>query len=141
MFGALWTKCRMGNMRISISVLLRAACQRHSWPAGSLRRTLSRFLLASYKATRILCWSVYSSLASLTEKVQRYGGALELRQIRVGFLLALLLFAVGCSSTLSHSGLAEPSVRLVDLEDIGELENRFNQDVGLPRLILILSPT
>ena len=81
------------------------------------------------------------TLAGLTEKVQRYEGALELRQIRVGFLLALLLFVVGCSSTLSHSGLAQPSVGLVDLEDIGELENRFNQDVGLPRLILILSPT
>ena len=93
------------------------------------------------RATVIRCWSVYALLAGLTEKVQRYGGALELRQIRVGFLLALLLFVVGCSSTLSHSGLAEPSVRLADLEDIGELENRFNQDVGLPRLILILSPT
>jgi hypothetical protein len=30
---------------------------------------------------------------------------------------------------------------LTDLHDLGELQSRFNQDAGRPRLILLVSPT
>ena len=34
-----------------------------------------------------------------------------------------------------------PDVVLTDINEIGELRARFNQDKGTPRLVLLLSPT
>jgi hypothetical protein len=34
-----------------------------------------------------------------------------------------------------------PKVTLVDVSSLGELRKRFNADAGLPRLLLLLSPT
>lgn len=60
------------------------------------------------------------------------------------FLLVLLL--TGCG----HSGaLTEPwdrpsppaGMSLTDLHDMGDLQARFNQDAGKPRLVLLVSPT
>ncbi len=59
-------------------------------------------------------------------------------------LLALLL--TGCG----HSGAgtvpwdrpsAPAGMSLTDLHDVGELQARFNQDAGKPRLVLLVSPT
>jgi hypothetical protein len=36
---------------------------------------------------------------------------------------------------------AEPPATLTDLHDVEALQRLFNQDVGRPRLILLLSPT
>ena len=38
-------------------------------------------------------------------------------------------------------GVAEPPATLADLHDVEELRALFNQDDGVPRLILLLSPT
>ena len=56
--------------------------------------------------------------------------------------LATLLLAAWLivASPLLHK-TPPPGIRLTDLRAISQLRARFNADVGLPRLILILSPT
>ena len=82
------------------------------------------------------------------------------RRARLGFLAACLLaFALiavliswGRSSTGPSSGTpatvtvapgATPPAGLavVDLRDAGQLQARFNDDQGMPRLVLALAPT
>jgi hypothetical protein len=60
------------------------------------------------------------------------------------FVLLALLIA-GCGQSV---GVAPPSAQqsaagmnLTDLHDISDLQARFNQDVGKPRLVLLVSPT
>jgi hypothetical protein len=60
-------------------------------------------------------------------------------------LVLLALAPTGCN----QSGVGPPSDRpaapagltLTDLHDVGELEARFDQDAGKPRLVLLVSPT
>jgi len=59
-------------------------------------------------------------------------------------LLALLLTGCGRSNpaTVSWDGpSAQAGMRLTDLHSVGELQARFDQDAGKPRLILLVSPT
>ena len=55
-------------------------------------------------------------------------------------LLALMLLVYGGPAGVP--GLAQrPSSGLRDLNDLGQLQTVFNQDVGRPRLLLLMSPT
>ncbi|MDQ2809383.1 MAG: hypothetical protein M3Z04_21115 [Chloroflexota bacterium] len=54
-------------------------------------------------------------------------------------LLALGLF--GIKPLLEHPHAAVPGVVLHDVQSITDLRDRFNQDQGVPRLVLLLSPT
>jgi hypothetical protein len=82
------------------------------------------------------------------------------RRGRLGFVAACLL-AFGLIATLMTWGPAStgpstktpPTVTLVpgatqpaglavtDLNDVGQLQERFNEDQGVPRLVLALAPT
>ena len=82
------------------------------------------------------------------------------RRARVGFVAACLLvfgliaalLTMGTSST-GPSGTTRATVTLApeatrpaglavtDLEDVGQLEARFDTDQGAPRLVLALAPT
>jgi hypothetical protein len=82
------------------------------------------------------------------------------RRARVGFVAACLLVfgliaalvTMGTSST-GPSGKAPATVTLApeatrpaglavtDIEDVGQLEARFDADQGAPRLVLALAPT
>ncbi|HYU19677.1 MAG TPA: hypothetical protein VEQ11_13390 [Chloroflexota bacterium] len=58
---------------------------------------------------------------------------------RLSSLLLLAAFLSGCS--LAREPAAKPAGSLRDLQSIGELQARFNQDVGDTRVILLVSPT
>ena len=64
-------------------------------------------------------------------------------------LLAVLFLAVsalaGCQQVgglLARTGSPPPGTRpLEDIQSIGDLQTRFQADVGKPRLVLLVSPT
>jgi hypothetical protein len=60
-----------------------------------------------------------------------------------GFLAVCLLLVVLVAGGLYFFGprQAPPGVRMTDLHGVGDLQARFNADRGLPRLIVIFSPT
>jgi hypothetical protein len=70
----------------------------------------------------------------------------------LGFALVAALIAWGPPST-GPSGKTPPTVTLApgatrpaglavtDLNDLGQLQERFNADQGMPRLVLALAPT
>lgn len=63
----------------------------------------------------------------------------------VAILLASAVVASACTSVRSPpagepSGAAT-SVRVTSLRDLSELRDRFNEDAGEVRLVLLLSPT
>jgi hypothetical protein len=43
--------------------------------------------------------------------------------------------------TLAPGATRPAGLTVVDLDDVGQLQARFNADKGLPRLVLALSPT
>ncbi len=62
---------------------------------------------------------------------------------RLATLAIVLLFALApaaCAPTDQKPQTEEPAV-LSDIHKIDDLQNRFDQDAGLPRLVLLLSPT
>jgi hypothetical protein len=65
------------------------------------------------------------------------------RQRTVGFLAVCLLVFVLLAGWLYFFAprSAPPGVTLTDLHSVGDLQARFNADRGLPRLIVIFSPT
>jgi hypothetical protein len=82
------------------------------------------------------------------------------RRARVGFVAACLLVfgliaalvTMGTSSTgpsgetpatvtLAPEATRPAGLAVTDLEDVGQLEARFNTDQGAPRLVLALAPT
>jgi hypothetical protein len=69
----------------------------------------------------------------------RLPGGLKVRSL---LALAVLLLAVWLTveSPLFHK-TAPPGMQLMDLHSVSQLQNMFNADVGLPRLVLIFSPT
>ena len=60
-----------------------------------------------------------------------------------GFLAVCLLLFVLLAGWLYFFAprSAPPGVRMTDLPGVADLQARFNADRGLPRLIVILSPT
>jgi hypothetical protein len=59
-------------------------------------------------------------------------------------LLAVLLVGVACSNASDEAprtGTPERAATVRDLSSIDELQERFNGDEGVPRLILLISPT
>jgi hypothetical protein len=81
------------------------------------------------------------------------------RRVRLGFIAAcLLVFALvaalitrgsstGPSSrtpatvTLAPGAVPPAGLAVTDLNDLGQLQARFNADQGMPRLVLALAPT
>jgi hypothetical protein len=82
------------------------------------------------------------------------------RRARLGFVAAcLLVFAliaalsswrlpsIGPSTktpatvTVAPGAVAPASLAVTDLHDLGQLQDRFNADQGMPRLVLALAPT
>lgn len=55
-----------------------------------------------------------------------------------GALVALLLAACSGSGTFGEAVEAD---QLLAMDQVAEVRERFNEDVGSPRLILLLSPT
>jgi hypothetical protein len=61
--------------------------------------------------------------------------------------VALLLVAVisGCGQTNGAAPRTNQpgagTMNLTDLRNVGDLQQRFNQDAGKPRLLLLVSPT
>ncbi len=53
-------------------------------------------------------------------------------------LAALVLTACSGSGTFTDAVEAD---QLLALEGVGEFQERFNEDIGSPRLILLVSPT
>ena len=48
---------------------------------------------------------------------------------------------VGCGGSTSDEPSARAAPPLSDLAEIGQLRSAFNEKQGVPRLILLLSPT
>ncbi len=66
-----------------------------------------------------------------------------------GLVAAVLAFALAASACISDRSppaggtpdAAPPEVRVTSLQDLSELRDRFNEDAGQVRLVLLLSPT
>jgi hypothetical protein len=71
--------------------------------------------------------------------LSRLPGGLKVRSL---LTLAVLLLAAWLivESPLFHK-TAPPGAQLTDLHSVSQLQSMFNADVGLPRLVLIFSPT
>jgi hypothetical protein len=82
------------------------------------------------------------------------------RRVRLGFIAACLLVfglvaalttwgipSTGPSNntpatvTLAPGAVPPASLTVTDLNDLGQLQARFNADQGVPRLVLALAPT
>jgi hypothetical protein len=60
----------------------------------------------------------------------------------LGITLALVLVVLGATRFLSPvQPLSSSEAGLEDLASIDDLKARFNADVGVPRIILLVSPT
>jgi len=64
--------------------------------------------------------------------------------VKVPSLLALAIILLSAwlivESPLFHPTVP-PGMHLTDLHSVGEFQTLFNEDVGTPRLVLVLSPT
>jgi len=69
----------------------------------------------------------------------RLPGGLKVRSL---LALAVILLAAWLvvESPLFHK-TAPPGMHLVDLHSVGQFQSLFNADEGVPRLVLIFSPT
>jgi hypothetical protein len=82
------------------------------------------------------------------------------RRMRLGFIAAcLLVFGLAAALTtwgtpsfgpstktpatvtLAPGAVGPASLAVTDLNDLGQLQARFNADQGMPRLVLALAPT
>jgi len=65
------------------------------------------------------------------------------RRMTVGLLAVCLLLFAGLAGWLRFFAprSAPPGVVLTDLRGVADLQARFNADRGLPRLVVIFSPT
>jgi hypothetical protein len=63
----------------------------------------------------------------------------KLRSLLVLGVIVLVAWLL-VESPLFHK-TAPPDMRLTDLHSLQEFQTRFNADAGMPRLILIFSPT
>ena len=77
------------------------------------------------------------------------------RRVRLGFIAAcLLVFGLvaaltwrlpstktPATATLAPGAASPAGLAVTDLNDLGQLQARFNADQGMPRLVLALAPT
>lgn len=68
------------------------------------------------------------------------------RVLVVGYLLlGLLAISTACGmlppATGGGSATTNPAPALIDIHTPDDLKARFNQDAGMPRIILLVSPT
>jgi hypothetical protein len=64
----------------------------------------------------------------------------------LGLMVVLSVVMTGCAQVNRNASLApnQPAtaaMTLTDIHDIRDLQARFNQDAGKPRLLLLVSPT
>ena len=71
--------------------------------------------------------------------VSRLPGGVKARSLLALAVILLVAWLI-VESPLFHK-TAPPGVHLTDLRSVGEFQQLFNADAGLPRLVLILSPT
>lgn len=64
-----------------------------------------------------------------------------LRNTRWKWLIIALVAVATVVAVVIGSLKPSANVTLTDLNNIEDLRNRFNQDKGTPRLLLLLSPT
>jgi hypothetical protein len=53
----------------------------------------------------------------------------------------LIVSLLAAAIILGLVGSSPPKTPLAELKSIDELKSRFNQDRGMPRLVLLISPT
>jgi hypothetical protein len=56
-------------------------------------------------------------------------------------MLVVIIAIAGCGGSTSDEPSAQAPPPLSDLAEIGQLRAMFNEKQGVPRLILLLSPT
>lgn len=61
--------------------------------------------------------------------------------VKIVAVIAVVAIALILFTYKPWLGAAKPATPLADLHNIEELQALFNQDEGVPRLILLLSPT
>jgi hypothetical protein len=71
--------------------------------------------------------------------VSRLLGGVKTRSLLALAVILLTAWLI-VESPLFHK-TAPPGVHLTDLHSVGQFQKLFNADEGLPRLVLILSPT
>ena len=68
----------------------------------------------------------------------RWGATAAVVAVLLGGAVALVQFLLG---PIGGYRCDEPAKALADMNSMGDLRARFNEDAGSPRLVLLLSPT
>lgn len=69
-----------------------------------------------------------------------------LRKVLLGLVLPLVLLVIALQLWMyratSLPGVApRPAIGLQDIQSVSDLQTRFDQDMGKPRLVVLISPT
>jgi hypothetical protein len=69
-----------------------------------------------------------------------------LRKVLLGVVLPLVLLVIALQLWMyratSLPGVApRPAIGLQDIQSVSDLQTRFDQDMGKPRLVVLISPT
>jgi hypothetical protein len=73
-----------------------------------------------------------------SSKLIRWGILGVIAFVLLGGAVALVQSLLG---PIGGYGCDEPAKTLADMNSMGDLRTRFNEDTGSPRLVLLLSPT
>jgi hypothetical protein len=73
-----------------------------------------------------------------SSKLIRWGATAAVVVALLGGAVALVEFLLG---PIGGYRCDEPAKALADMNSINDLRVRFNEDIGSPRLVLLLSPT
>jgi hypothetical protein len=74
----------------------------------------------------------------MPSKLIRWGVTAVVVAALLGGAVALVQFLLG---PIGGYRCDEPATTLADMNSMGDLRARFNEDAGSPRLVLLLSPT
>ena len=67
-------------------------------------------------------------------------GFLRRPVVAIGAALLLTVGLLGAGRLFLYKP-APPGIQLTEIESVGDLQRRFNDDTGAPRLVLVVSPT